>query len=635
MIGYSNLISVLVVFMAVQPAGGVSDKVGEDSLFTPREKTLADRGLHQRPDTKSRVWLDPLDLLGDDSLVSSHQQTLADQGPQQRLDTEGRARLDPLDLLGDDSLVSSYQRTLADQGPQQRLDTEGRARSDPLDLLRPAPTSEKAPVGLEIVTDAKTGKRVVNLTIEQAIARALANSPEIRVVSFDPSIAREDLTRARSEFDVTTFGQAGYEKEDNPTDSIFRGGESDSRSSEVGIKQKLITGAEWSLAYGLTRNWDDLTTRVLPTRYEPMLSFQVRQPLLRDAWQQVTLAGIKISELNCRIALAMFSQKAQDVSTEVAFLYWTLLQARHDLEIQQQLVDKTLETLRKLEDRRGVDATTVQIKQAEAYVKTRQAVLFELEKRVVDVQDALVRLLSDHQLNLLSEFEIIPTTVPNMKATEFERSEALKLALMNNPEIQGARIGLAVAQINADVARRQKMPRLDLVGRLRTQGLSRNYGEGHRQLTGGEFPSWFVGVTLEYPLGNRQREAEFRKRQFEEQKAISVVQNLSDQVAVQVKERIRLAQTAYNQIQVQRDAVQAAAIHLQALEDTETIRETLTPEFLLVKLQGQEFLANAQRAETKAIADYNIALSRLARAMGTVLEMRYVRSAFGGRSVAR
>ena len=94
-----------------------------------------------------------------------------------------------------------------------------------------------------------------------------------------------------------------------------------------------------------------------------------------------------------------------------------------------------------------------------------------------------------------------------------------------------------------------------------------------------------------------------------------------------MKERIRLAETSYDEIQVQKDAVKASKIHLQAVEDTEEIRDELTPEFLLVKLQAQETLSNAERAEIKAISDYNISQVRLAQSMGTVLDMRYVQKA--------
>jgi outer membrane protein TolC len=521
--------------------------------------------------------------------------------------------------VDDQGIITSYQKTVVDKSPQPRDSNEG------LGSLRPSP--EPGLLKLEVTKDETTGKNIVNLTIDDAVKRALVSSPEISVVSYDPSIAKEDITKAVSDFDPALFGRLNYEKEDNPSDSIFQGGQSTSRVWETGIKQKGITGAEWSLAYALTRNWDDLTTRILSTRYEPILSFQVKQPLLRDGWQEVNLDRVKISKLNYRVALAAFRQKTEAVSAEVISLYWLLAQARRDREIQQQLLKKSLETLTKVKDRENIDSTTVQIKQAETAAKSREAILFQAEKQVVDVQDALVRLLSDSQVNLLNDFEIVPITVPEMTETRFEQSEALRLALSNNPEIQQARLAVEVAQINVDVAKWQKMPKLDLVASSRMSGLSQGRGDAQEQLNDGDFVSYALGITFEIPLGNRQREAEFRKRGLERRKATSILQNTSDLVAAQVKERIRLVETSYAEIQVQKDAVKAATIYLQALEDSEVIREKLTPEFLLVKLQAQESLANSQRSEIKAITDYNTSFIRLAQAMGTVLDMRYVRKA--------
>jgi outer membrane protein TolC len=361
-----------------------------------------------------------------------------------------------------------------------------------------------------------------------------------------------------------------------------------------------------------------------------MLSFQVKQPLLRNAWRELNLAGVNISKLNYMVALAAFRQKTEVVSAQVISLYWTLGQVRRDRVIQQWLLDRTRETLRKVENRQGIDATELQIKQTETAVKSREAALLQAKKQVMDAQDALVSLLSDSQINLLSDFEIIPTSSLKTEETRFEQSGTLKLALSNNPEIQQARLTVDVAQINVDVAKRQRMPKLDLVASSRLSGLSRGYESANNELTDGDFASYAVGITFEIPLGNRQREAEFRKRKWEKRKAISILQNKSDQLAAQVKERIRFSATSYEEMLIQKDAVNAAKIYVQAVEDTEEIRDKLTPEFLLVKLQSQEALSNAQRAEIKAISDYNIAQVRLAQSMGTVLDMRYVRKALPG-----
>jgi outer membrane protein len=531
------------------------------------------------------------------------------------------------DEVDEKNILTSYQQRLSEQGPQLRADTEGQDLQNPLDLLKPTPDSNGIPSEIEIVTDPNTGRKIADLTIEQAIVRTLANSPEIRVVSFDPSIARQDITKAAGEFDVIAFGSTNFEQEDNPINSIYQSGQSDVRLLESGVKQKSITGSEWSLSYALTRNWDDLTGRTLSTRYEPILAFQIKQPLLRDAWQQTNLAGVNIARLNHEIAVLGFRQKAEDVSTEVISAYWRLLQARRDFDILQELLQRTLETLKKVVGRQEIDATDVQIKQTEASVKAREAILLQAGKSVIDAQDALVRLMADPQMSMLDELEIVPSTTPYMTAKDFEPSEILEVALKKNPIMQQVRVEVAIADINIRVAKNQKMPRLDLVASSRIQGLDKSQGRAHDRLNTGDYASYAVGLSLEFPLGNRQREAELLKRRLERRKVISNLQNIADQVALQAKERIRTVETNFTEIKIQEDAAQAAKMHLQAVEDSEPVRERLTPEFLLVKLQAQGALADAQRAEIKAIADFNIALAQLAQTMGTVLELHQVSTA--------
>ncbi|RPJ19173.1 MAG: hypothetical protein EHM35_21010, partial [Planctomycetaceae bacterium] len=155
-------------------------------------------------------------------------------------------------------------------------------------------------------------------------------------------------------------------------------------------------------------------------------------------------------------------------------------------------------------------------------------------------------------------------------------------------------------------------------------GLGEDRFEAHDQIEDGQYTSYAVGLNLEYPLGNRSRQAEWLRRQWERRKATSILHNTADQVAVQVRERARRVQTSFDELKVQQEAVQAARAHLQTLEESEAIREKLTPEFLLVKLQAQDTYAQAQRGEIGAIVELNIALAELAQAAGTILDLRMV-----------
>jgi outer membrane protein TolC len=177
-----------------------------------------------------------------------------------------------------------------------------------------------------------------------------------------------------------------------------------------------------------------------------------------------------------------------------------------------------------------------------------------------------------------------------------------------------------VAEINVRVAQHQRMPRLDLVGSASTQALARDLDDANGDL-GGDYASYAAGLVFEFPLGNRERRAELLKRRLERRKAMAVLHNIADQAAVQVKERLRKVETNLAEIQVQREVVEESRVFLEALGESEAVRERLTAEFLLVKLQAQETLAQAERAENSAVTQFNIALAELAQATGTVFEL--------------
>ncbi|HAU37421.1 MAG TPA: TolC family protein, partial [Phycisphaerales bacterium] len=64
------------------------------------------------------------------------------------------------------------------------------------------------------------------------------------------------------------------------------------------------------------------------------------QPLLRDAWPEVNLARMRIASINESASRSAFRAKVEDVVTTVVTTYWSLRQARRDLEIQQWLLDE-------------------------------------------------------------------------------------------------------------------------------------------------------------------------------------------------------------------------------------------------------------------------------------------------------
>ena len=223
--GCRNSVVLLVLFVMLQLTGCVSDKVDEQSDLTSYQQMLADQGPQERADTEGRNPHQPLDLLrpapsATGSITEDRERPQPPEtsklvphavivppddeiieGPDDIEKQDPSRPLDPSKLVPPSVVVTPDDEII--EGPD---DTE---EQDPSRLPAPSEPALPAvvvPLDIEIVADTVTGSKSVELTVEQAVARTLGNSPEIRVVSFDPPIAKQDITRAASEFDMTAFG---------------------------------------------------------------------------------------------------------------------------------------------------------------------------------------------------------------------------------------------------------------------------------------------------------------------------------------------------------------------------------------------------------------------------------------------
>jgi len=224
---------------------------------------------------------------------------------------------------------------------------------------------------VKVTKDPNSKRDRILLTMQQVILLTLANDTEIQVVSYSPQIVREQMVEAAAEFDYTIFGSLGYDRADTAARN-FIGFVDPGRTAdfEVGLKQKTITGATWELTNTMIRSWDDAGTIAANKWTGSNVGLQLTQPLLRGAWPEVNLANLNIARINHKISMSQFRSKVESRTVEAITAYYTLIQARRLVIIAETLLDVTLKTYLKMEDRRPLDATDVQVMQALSAVKT-------------------------------------------------------------------------------------------------------------------------------------------------------------------------------------------------------------------------------------------------------------------------
>ncbi len=525
----------------------------------------------------------------------------------------------------DPSVLGRYQREMGTRAPAQRSSEQ----------LAPYLPGEATKPPLKKALDEQSGLTRIFLSLEDAVMRGLANSLDIRVVSYDPSISYEEMVKAAAEFDYVVFGGFSYENMNENVRVVptaFQeevADKSSSRSWQVGLRQKTITGATWAVSWDLIRSYKDPAIAQgtsFHKSWDNRVSFEITQPLLRDAGPEFNLARLRVARLDYRISMAAFRDDVQRNITEIISLYWRLIQSRRDRVIQRELLDRTIETYERTKKRKLVDATDVEVKQAEAAVESRRAILIRSLKTIYDVQQELSRRIGDKQLNALSDYEIVPTSPMSTDPVQINEADQLLTALRFSPILEQVRLAIDRSNITVKIAENQTLPRLDLTSTITTQGVGRHVNDASSDMASFDYVSQTIAIEFEYPIGNRERTADLRRAKQDRMKAITQYQNTADVLAVQIRDQIREIQTSFDEYEAQRRAVAASQAELEALEATEELRR-LTPEFMQVKLSAQLRLAIAERAELAAMVNYNIAQVSLARITGTVPEMHQVQIA--------
>jgi outer membrane protein TolC len=326
------------------------------------------------------------------------------------------------------------------------------------------------------------------------------------------------------------------------------------------------------------------------------------------------------------VSVLEFRRTLEETLGELEQAYWQQAQAVEQVAIQEELLSNTLETYRVLKERQeqGVDVTLVEVSQAQASVESRRAELVRARARVKDLSDELKRRMNDPDLPVSDPTIVMPGTAPLLEPVNFNLSEQVNTALENRLELGQQQLRIGSAGIAAGVAANNLLPQLNLVGQVSFQGPGEDIPEGNEAMVRADFVNYAIGLQFEVPLGNRQARAIWRRALLQRAQAIEQYRNLVNQVTLDVTTGWREVDTTWDEIITRRQARFAAAEALRAIYIQREGAEAFNPSFVRLVLDTEERLANAQLEEAQSIAAYNIAISRLERAKGTLLRYNNV-----------
>jgi outer membrane protein TolC len=126
------------------------------------------------------------------------------------------------------------------------------------------------------------------------------------------------------------------------------------------------------------------------------------------------------------------------------------------------------------------------------------------------------------------------------------------------------------------------------------------------------------------PLGNRSARNTFKSAKANQQRIALQLKQLQQQILIQIEDALSVAQTSFQRAKATKDARIYAEQALEA--EQKKLESGKSTSFEVLRLQRD--LTSARLNEIRSLADYNIALARIASAEGSTLDRRRVSITF-------
>ena len=146
-----------------------------------------------------------------------------------------------------------------------------------------------------------------------------------------------------------------------------------------------------------------------------------------------------------------------------------------------------------------------------------------------------------------------------------------------------------------------------------TDRVVRTFGNALGDTFGGAYPSWSVGVTVAYPIGESSAKAAYARSQVQQHQQELALKDLQVQIVAQVRDAARQVTNSFQRVQ----ATQTFRLAAQQQLDAEQRRFEVGLSATLDLQIRQSQLATARVAELNAMIDYNRALIVLERVQRT------------------
>lgn len=478
---------------------------------------------------------------------------------------------------------------------------------------------------LVLPVNAVAADNEVRLTLVDAVSAALKYNEDVQEGANRVAAAEANSLNAKGAYDATIFNTSKFGRfeglgEDDYDATQLRNATTDYFQTNVGIRQRVSTGASFSAYYTYSDE------RMLGTLNQPdratknYFTLELTQSLLKGIFDKEQQAAIDKALLSVEDSEESKKIIVSRLILDVIRAYWSL-----DVALNNQRVALDIFTMadrlykRELvRFKRGI-SQGVDVDRANTVLKEREYTLVQYKRDAAVMQDRLKLLLNSPEFS--RETQVVPSSPLNRTVIPTpDSADSYRVALENRYELRQIGILLKQLGIDLDVSANSMLPQLDLVGGFTAPRGNDFIRTAENFKDTDQSSSWFVGMNFSYPLQNRAAQGEYDKNAVFLKIARDRLSKTQRSIFTELQEAIHNLALAKKGIPI------AHKTYISALNTVKGEKKR----FEMGGVNNRDLLASFDslgREEMKyhiAVVNYNVALAEYNYACATLLDKMQV-----------
>lgn len=351
--------------------------------------------------------------------------------------------------------------------------------------------------------------------------------------------------------------------------------------------------------------------------YRTYYGLSVTQPLARDAGTDVTMAKLRVAELDTASADFGARDAVSTVAAEGILTYLDLSLAQQRLAMAEERIqvgnrlltqanDLQKEGRLPMSDVWEVESSLLRYSAAQSEAKQ------QLRERVNKLRTLLMTTASD-----VPEMLRATEPLPEQMAEEISADQSLRTALEKRDDLRMRRVMADREGVQLAYSKNQMLPRIDLVASYGLNGLAFSANDAYLYSSMRDFPTWSIGFQMNFPLGeNRQAKADIVVARLRQEEALLSLHALEVAISNDIDTSVGLLASAAERWAQMREAAEREQQQLELERKRLSAGRSGMREILF----REERALNARFAVVEQQVAYARAEALLQAAQGTLLE---------------